>query len=166
MKLAIVGTGYVGLVTGTCLAETGNDVTCVDCDAGKIKRLVRGEAPIYEPGLAELISRNAAAGLLHFTTDLAAAAGDAKIIFLAVGTPPADDGSVDLTALWTVVGDLAPHLPKEAIVVLKSTVPVGTNAAVTARLGQLTGRGPGYRVPPAWPTTPSSSRKGRPSTTS
>jgi UDPglucose 6-dehydrogenase len=78
--------------------------------------------------------------LLHFTTDLAAAAEDAKIIFLAVGTPPADDGSVDMTALWTVVADLAPHLPPSAIVVLKSTVPVGTNAAVTARLRELTGR--------------------------
>jgi UDPglucose 6-dehydrogenase len=142
MKLAIVGTGYVGLVTGTCLAETGNDVTCVDCDARKIERLLRGEAPIYEPGLAELISRNAAAGLLHFTTDLAAAAADAKAVFLAVGTPPADDGSVDLSALWTVVDDLAPHLAEGAIVVLKSTVPVGTNAAVSARLRQLTGRGP------------------------
>ena len=102
--------------------------------------------PIYEPGLAELISRNAAAGLLHFTTDLAAAAAEAKIIFLAVGTPPADDGSVDLSALWTVVDDLAPHLAEDAIVVLKSTVPVGTNAAVSARLRQLTGRGPGAPV--------------------
>ena len=148
MKLAIVGTGYVGLVTGTCLAETGNDVTCVDCDARKIERLLRGEAPIYEPGLAELISRNAAAGLLHFTTDLAAAAADAKAVFLAVGTPPADDGSVDLSALWTVVDDLAPHLAEGAIVVLKSTVPVGTNAAVSARLRQLTGRGPGAPRPP------------------
>ena len=143
MKLAIVGTGYVGLVTGTCLAETGNDVTCVDCDARKIERLLRGEVPIYEPGLAELISRNAAAGLLHFTTDLAAAVASAKIVFLAVGTPPADDGSVDLSALWTVVGDLAPHLAADSIVVLKSTVPVGTNAAVSARLRELTGHGPG-----------------------
>ncbi len=140
MKLAIVGTGYVGLVTGTCLAETGNDVTCVDCDVWKIERLLRGDVPIYEPGLTELISRNVAAGLLHFTTDLASSAGEAKIIFLAVGTPPADDGSVDLSALWTVVGDLAPHLPKDAIVVLKSTVPVGTNATVSSRLRALTGR--------------------------
>jgi len=140
MKLAIVGTGYVGLVTGTCLAETGNDVTCVDCDVEKIERLLRGESPIYEPGLAELVSRNAAAGLLHFTTDLTAAVADAKIIFLAVGTPPADDGSVDLSALWTVVDDLAPHLADDAIVVLKSTVPVGSNAAVTARLRALAGR--------------------------
>jgi len=140
MKLAIVGTGYVGLVTGTCLAETGNDVTCVDCDVRKIERLLRGEAPIYEPGLSELISRNAAAGLLHFTTDLSAAAAEAKIIFLAVGTPPADDGSVDLSAIWTVVEDLAPLLADDAIVVLKSTVPVGSNAAVAARLRELTGR--------------------------
>ncbi len=140
MKLAIVGTGYVGLVTGTCLAETGNEVTCVDCDAGKIERLVRGEVPIYEPGLTELISRNVAAGLLGFTTDLASAAAAAKIIFLAVGTPPADDGSVDLSAIWTAVDDLAPHLAEDAIVVLKSTVPVGTNAAVSARLRQRTQR--------------------------
>jgi len=143
MKLAIIGTGYVGLVTGTCLAETGNDVTCVDCDARKIERLENGEVPIYEPGLSELVARNVDAGLLHFTTDLAEAVATAKIIFLAVGTPPADDGSVDMTALWKVVDDLAPHLPPEAIVVLKSTVPVGTNATVTARLRELTGRGPG-----------------------
>jgi UDPglucose 6-dehydrogenase len=140
MKLAIVGTGYVGLVTGTCLAETGNDVTCVDCDAKKIERLKQGEVPIYEPGLAELIERNVAAGLLHFTTDLAAAVEDSRIIFLAVGTPPADDGSVDMTALWSVVDELAPHIAADAVVVLKSTVPVGTNAAVTARLRELTGR--------------------------
>ena len=160
MKLAIVGTGYVGLVTGTCLAETGNDVTCVDCDARKIERLLRGEVPIYEPGLAELISRNAAAGLLHFTTDLAAAAAEAKIIFLAVGTPPADDGSVDLSALWTVVDDLAPHLAPDAIVVLKSTVPVGTNAAVSARLRQLTGRGPGAPAAPRVANNPEFLKEG------
>ncbi len=160
MKLAIVGTGYVGLVTGTCLAETGNDVTCVDCDARKIERLAHGEAPIYEPGLAELISRNAAAGLLHFTTDLVAAAAEAKIIFLAVGTPPADDGSVDLSALWTVVNDLAPHLADGAIVVLKSTVPVGTNAAVTARLRGLTGRGPGVPGAPRVANNPEFLKEG------
>jgi UDPglucose 6-dehydrogenase len=140
MKLAIVGTGYVGLVTGTCLAETGNEVICVDCDAKKIERLKQGEVPIYEPGLAELIERNVAAGLLHFTTNLAAAAGESRIIFLAVGTPPSDDGSVDMTALWSVVEELAPHLTEDAIVVLKSTVPVGTNAAVSQRLRELTGR--------------------------
>jgi len=141
VKIVIVGTGYVGLVTGTCLAETGNHVTCVDCDRAKIDRLNRGEIPIYEPGLAELVGRNAADGRLLFTTDLAAAVAGAKLIFLAVGTPPADDGSVDLTALWAVVGQIAPYLPADAIVVLKSTAPVGTNAAVSARLQELTGRG-------------------------
>jgi UDPglucose 6-dehydrogenase len=140
MKLSVVGTGYVGLVTGTCLAETGNDVTCVDSDRQKIERLRRGEVPIYEPGLEELVQRNVAAGLLRFSSELADAVEGAKLIFLAVGTPPADDGSVDLAALWSVVEDLAPRLGPETILVLKSTVPVGTNAAVTARLRQLTGR--------------------------
>lgn len=140
MKITVVGTGYVGLVTGTCLAETGNDVDCVDCDSGKIDLLRRGTIPIYEPGLAELVQRNTAAGRLHFSNDLAAGAGSARLVFLAVGTPPADDGSVDLTALWAVVEELAPHLASDAVVVLKSTVPVGTNAAVTDRLDRLTGR--------------------------
>ena len=140
MKIAVVGTGYVGLVTGTCLAETGNEVACVDCDERKVALLGRGDIPIYEPGLAELVARNTAEGRLTFTTDLPAAARDAKLIFLAVGTPPQPDGSVDLTALWAVVDALAPHLATDAIVVLKSTVPVGTNAAVTARLRAATGR--------------------------
>jgi UDPglucose 6-dehydrogenase len=140
MKLAIVGTGYVGLVTGTCLAETGNEVTCVDNNPAKIEMLLRGEAPIYEPGLAELIERNASAGLLHFTTDLAKAVSEAQVVFLAVGTPPSDDGSVDLSAVWSVVDAMADHLTPNAIVVLKSTVPVGTNARVTARLREKTGR--------------------------
>ena len=140
MNIAVVGTGYVGLVTGTCLAETGNDVTCVDCDRKKIDVLNRGEAPIYEPGLTELVRRNAGAGRLRFSTDLAAAAGAAKLVFLAVGTPSADDGSVDLSALWVVVEQIAPQLREDAIVVCKSTVPVGTNAAVSRRLAELTGR--------------------------
>ena len=114
MKIAVVGTGYVGLVTGTCLAETGNDVTCVDCDRKKIDVLNRGHVPIYEPGLAELVARNVAGGRLQFTTDLAAAAKKARLVFLAVGTPPADDGSVDLSALWSVVDQLAPHLAPDA----------------------------------------------------
>ncbi len=140
MKITVVGTGYVGLVTGTCFAETGNDVTCVDCDQRKIDMLNQGEIPIYEPGLSELVRRNADDGRLHFTTDLASATAKAKLVFLGVGTPPADDGSVDLSALWTVVEQIAPHLRKDAIVVLKSTVPVGTNAAVTEQLKKLTGR--------------------------
>jgi len=140
MRIAVIGTGYVGLVTGTCLAETGNDVICVDSDQEKVSMLLRGEIPIYEPGLAELVLRNAADGRLTFTTDLGAAVRKAQLVFLAVGTPPAPDGSVDLSALWAVVEGLAPHLPAEAVVVLKSTVPVGTNTAVTARLRTLTGR--------------------------
>jgi len=140
MKISVIGTGYVGLVTGTCLAETGNDVVCVDCDRKKIDILNRGHIPIYEPGLAEIVARNVAGGRLHFTTDLAAAAAKSRIVFLAVGTPPADDGSVDMTALWSAVEGVAPHLPAGCIVVCKSTVPVGTNARVAARLKELTGK--------------------------
>ena len=140
MKIAIVGAGYVGLVTSTCLADSGNEVTCIDIDREKIERLNRGEAPIYEPGLAELIERNFEAKRLRFTTDLAAAVPRRRLVFLAVGTPPAADGSADLSSLWTVVKQLAPHLAKNAIVVTKSTVPVGTNAGIAARLKELTGR--------------------------
>ncbi len=140
MRIAVVGTGYVGLVTGTCLAETGNEVTCVDSDRAKIERLRQADVPIYEPGLAELILRNVAAGRLQFTVDLPAAVAPAALVFVAVGTPSADEGSVDLSAVWSVVEQMAPALNREAIVVLKSTVPVGTNAAVTRRLEQLTGR--------------------------
>ncbi|MEN6498294.1 MAG: UDP-glucose/GDP-mannose dehydrogenase family protein [Thermoguttaceae bacterium] len=140
MQITVVGTGYVGLVTGTCLAETGNDVTCVDCDGEKVELLRQGKVPIYEPGLSELVQRNVESGRLRFTTDLPAATAVARLVFLAVGTPAADDGNVDLSALWAVVDAIAPDLPPEAIVVLKSTVPVGTNAAVTARLEKLTSR--------------------------
>src|SRR5688572_24294063 len=123
----MIGTGYVGLVTGTCFAETGNDVTCVDIDQKKIDMLKQGKLPIYEPGLAELVTRNAALKRLHFTTDLAAAVKRAKLVFLAVGTPQADDGAADLSNVWKVVDSLAPHLAPETIIVTKSTVPVGTN---------------------------------------
>ena len=140
MKIAVIGTGYVGLVTGTCFAETGNDVTCVDIDAEKVASLQRGEVPIYEPGLSELVGRNAEDGRLRFTTDLAAAVRSAKLVFLAVGTPSADDGSADLSNLWKVVEALAPHLAAGAMVVTKSTVPVGTNAAIGRRLRERTGR--------------------------
>ncbi len=140
MKITVIGTGYVGLVTGTCLAETGNDVVCVDCDRKKIDVLNRGHVPLYEPGLAELVTRNVASGRLSFTTDLAAAAGKAELAFLAVGTPPADDGSVDLSAFWSAVDQLAGHLSPSCIVVCKSTVPVGTNAKLAARLKELCGR--------------------------
>lgn len=140
MRIGMIGTGYVGLVTGTCLAETGNDVVCMDREEWKIDLLRRGRSPIYEPGLQELIDRNVAAGRLTFTTDLAAAVGGMHMVFLAVGTPPQPNGSVDLSALWQVVDQMAPHLEPDTIVVIKSTVPVGTNAAVTRRLQELTGR--------------------------
>ena len=140
MKIAMVGTGYVGLVTGTCFADSGNDVTCVDIDEEKIARLTQGEIPIYEPGLSELVVRNAAAGRLTFTTDYAEAIPDARCGFIAVGTPQTDDGSANLSGLWAVTESLAPHLAEDAIVIVKSTVPVGTNRQVAARLRELTGR--------------------------
>jgi UDPglucose 6-dehydrogenase len=140
MKIGVVGTGYVGLVTGTCFADSGNAVTCLDINAEKIARLNRGEIPIYEPGLKELVIRNAAAGRLKFTTDTATAIGAADVVFLAVGTPPAADGSADLSALWKVVDSIAPHLRPQAVVVTKSTVPVGTCAGIEQRLRERTGR--------------------------
>ena len=140
MRIAVVGTGYVGLVTGTCFANSGNTVTCLDINADKIARLNRGEIPIYEPGLAELVVRSAKAGRLLFTTDTATAIRDAQVVFLAVGTPPSADGSADLSSLWKVVDSIAPHLDPEAVVVTKSTVPVGTCAGIEARLKERTGR--------------------------
>jgi UDPglucose 6-dehydrogenase len=140
MRIGVVGTGYVGLVTGTCFADSGNTVTCLDINAEKIARLKRGEVPIYEPGLEELVERNARAGRLRFTTDTATAVGDAEVVFLAVGTPPSDDGAADLSALWKVIDSIAPHLAVEAIVVTKSTVPVGTCAEIERRLADGTGR--------------------------
>ncbi|HEX3724793.1 MAG TPA: UDP-glucose/GDP-mannose dehydrogenase family protein, partial [Pirellulales bacterium] len=140
MKIAVVGTGYVGLVAGTCLADSGNQVTCVDIDPQKVAQLSRGEIPIYEPGLAELVEHNRGAERLDFTTDLAAAIRGAKLVFLAVGTPSSDDGSANLSNLWSAVDAMAPHLESDAIVVIKSTVPVGTNAQVAQRLRQNRGR--------------------------
>jgi UDPglucose 6-dehydrogenase len=140
MRIGVVGTGYVGLVTGTCFADSGNTVTCLDINAQKIARLEAGDVPIYEPGLEELVERNYRAGRLRFTTDTATAIGDAEVVFLAVGTPPSDDGSADLSALWKVIDSIAPHLPSEAIVVTKSTVPVGTCAEIERRLAERTGR--------------------------
>jgi UDPglucose 6-dehydrogenase len=144
MKIAMIGTGYVGLVTGTCLADSGNDVTCVDIDQEKIERLEQGQIPIYEPGLSELVVRNASAGRLMFTTRTADAVRPAKLVFIAVGTPtsdrPEDKGAADLKYVWKAVEGFATHLAKDAIVVIKSTVPVGTNSKVHARLRELTGR--------------------------
>lgn len=140
MRIAVIGTGYVGLVTGTCFADSGNDVTCVDIDAAKVERLRRGEIPIFEPGLTEMVVHNSQAGRLHFTTELPGAVRKARMVFLAVGTPPSADGSADLSALWKVIDAIAPHLAGDAVVVTKSTVPVGTNSKIYSRLRELTGR--------------------------
>ncbi|TAN03845.1 MAG: UDP-glucose/GDP-mannose dehydrogenase family protein [Rhodanobacteraceae bacterium] len=126
MKLTIFGTGYVGLVTGTCLAEMGNHVLCMDVDAGKIARLERGEIPIYEPGLEPLVRRNHASGRLAFTTDAAAAVAHGDATFIAVGTPPDEDGSADMKYVLSVARSIGQHLGRYAVVVNKSTVPVGT----------------------------------------
>lgn len=139
MKITVVGTGYVGLVTGTCFADSGNDVVCVDIDEAKIQALRSGRIPIYEPGLSDLVRRNIQAGRLRFTTSLAEGAEGADVIFLAVGTPSSIDGSADLRALWTVADQLAEVLDPDTLVVTKSTVPVGSNAQLFARLKQRTG---------------------------
>ncbi len=112
MRIAVIGTGYVGLVSGTCFADSGNNVTCVDINAQKIEMLKRGEIPIYEPGLSELVLKNYAAGRLLFTTDSATAVSEAQMVYLAVGTPSGDDGAADLSALWAVVKAIAPHLTR------------------------------------------------------
>ena len=140
MKIAVIGTGYVGLVTGTCFADSGNDVTCIDIDESKIEGLKQGRIPIYEPGLEEMVVRNAEQGRLHFTTSTADGVGPAEVVYLAVGTPQGDDGAADMSAMWSVVRAIAPHLREDAIVVTKSTVPVGTNATIFGMLKELTGR--------------------------
>jgi UDPglucose 6-dehydrogenase len=126
MKLTIFGTGYVGLVTGACLAEMGNHVVCVDIDEGKVDRLNRGEIPIFEPGLEPIVRRNHANGQLEFTTDASSAIAHAQIIFIAVGTPPDEDGSADLQYVLGVAKSIGRHLDRYAVIVNKSTVPVGT----------------------------------------
>ncbi len=126
MRVSIFGTGYVGLVTGTCLAEVGNDVICIDVDAHKVARLERGEIPIFEPGLTPLVIENHAAGRLHFTTDANAAIAHGEVIFIAVGTPPEEDGSADLSHVLDVARTIGRTLSVPAVIVNKSTVPVGT----------------------------------------
>ncbi|MFY8138883.1 MAG: UDP-glucose dehydrogenase family protein [Flavobacteriales bacterium] len=126
MEIAVVGTGYVGLVTGTCFAETGNNVTCVDIDAAKVERMKAGEVPIYEPMLDVLFERNSREGRLHFTTNLAEAIAKAKIIFLALPTPPGEDGSADLSYILRVAEQLGSLITDYKVIVDKSTVPVGT----------------------------------------
>lgn len=134
MNIAIVGTGYVGLVSGTCFADTGAIVTCVDTNADKIQRLQNNDIPIYEPGLVELVQKNVKAGRLKFTTDLTSIVNDQEIIFTAVGTPPDEDGSADLTYVLQVAKTIGQSLNKYVVVVTKSTVPVGTAKKVKATI--------------------------------
>jgi UDPglucose 6-dehydrogenase len=142
MKVTIFGTGYVGLVTGACLAEMGNHVVCVDIDENKVARLRRGEIPIFEPGLEPIVRRNHANGQLEFTTDAAIAIAHAQIIFIAVGTPPDEDGSADLQYVLSVARTIGRHLDRYAVIVNKSTVPVGTADRVRAAVAtELAARG-------------------------
>jgi UDPglucose 6-dehydrogenase len=134
MKIAVVGTGYVGLVTGTCFAEVGIDVTCIDIDQRKIDNLKQGILPIYEPGLEEMVSRNVAAGRLHFSTSLAEGIKDADVAFIAVGTPPGEDGSADLKYVLAVARGIGENMNSYGVIVTKSTVPVGTAAKVRKEL--------------------------------
>jgi UDPglucose 6-dehydrogenase len=141
LKIAVLGTGYVGLVTATCLAESGNDVVGIDKDARKIAVLNEGKLPIYEPGLLELVQRNRREGRLTFTTDVAPAVRAARLIFIAVGTPQSADGDADLSSIWAVADSLGailkdtpPGPPGSRVVVMKSTVPVGTNRGIAERL--------------------------------
>jgi len=137
MKVAVVGTGYVGLVAGACFADTGNDVVCADVDAGKVARLTAGDIPIYEPGLGDLVKKNLAAGRLEFSVDVDRAIAGAEVVFLAVGTPSAADGSADLTAILDVAGRIGRQLSGNyKVVAVKSTVPCGTNAKIAAAIAK------------------------------
>lgn len=132
MKITIIGTGYVGLVSGTCLAEVGNEVLCMDVDERKIAMLKRGEIPIYEPGLEDMVKRNVAAGRLHFTTDVAESVAFGQVQFIAVGTPPDEDGSADLQYVVAAARNIGKHMQDFRVIVDKSTVPVGTADKVRA----------------------------------
>ena len=154
MKIAVVGTGYVGLVLGACLAENGNDVICVDKDEAKMRQLEAGKMPIYEPGLEEMVRRNHAEERLTFTTDLPAAVRASEIVFIAVGTPQGEDGSADLQHVLGVARDIGRAMNKYTVVVDKSTVPVGTakqvsRAAIAARDDAAVQRRQQPRVPEA-----------------
>ena len=142
MRVTIFGTGYVGLVTGTCLADVGHDVVCVDIDAAKVEGLNNGIIPIFEPGLEPMVKANHAAGRLRFTTDAASAIAHGDVVFIAVGTPPDEDGSADLKYVLAVARTIGQHLQKPAVVVDKSTVPVGTADKVRAAIAaELAARG-------------------------
>jgi len=137
MKVTIFGTGYVGLVTGTCLAEMGNHVLCIDVDVAKVARLEAGEIPIFEPGLEPLVRRNHAAGRLQFTTDAAAGIAHGEVLFIAVGTPPDEDGSADLSYVLAVARSIGEHIGSFKVVVNKSTVPVGTADRVRGAIADV-----------------------------
>ena len=136
MKIAVIGTGYVGLVVGAGLSETGNDVTCADVDQRKIDGLKENILPIYEPGLDALVERNQRQGRLHFTTDVASAVSKSEVIIIAVGTPPDEDGSADVRLVLNVAETIGEHMSREVVVVTKSTVPVGTAAKVAAAVSK------------------------------
>lgn len=136
MNITIIGTGYVGLVTGTCFAEMGTFVTCVDVDKAKIRQLQQGKSPVYEPGLDELLERNINKGRLKFQTDLSCSLDEADVVFIAVGTPPSEDGSADLRHVIDVARNIGKHLRKYTLIVTKSTVPVGTSDKVKAAIRQ------------------------------
>jgi UDPglucose 6-dehydrogenase len=137
VKIAVIGTGYVGLVVGACLAENGNDVICADVDQAKIDGLKENILPIYEPGLDGLVERNQKQGRLHFTTDVAGAVSHGEVAFIAVGTPPDEDGSADLRHVLKVAEIIGEHMKREMVIVTKSTVPVGTAAKVAAAVGKM-----------------------------
>ena len=134
MNISVIGTGYVGLVVGSCLAETGNDVVCADVVASKIEGLKKNILPIYEPGLEDLVERNQQDGRLSFTTDIASAIASADVLFIAVGTPPDEDGSADLQHVLAVAREVGRHMTREMVIVTKSTVPVGTAQKVAAEV--------------------------------
>lgn len=147
MRLSVIGTGYVGLVTGACLADVGNDVLCIDVDAAKIERLKKGEIPIHEPGLDHVVVRNVAAGRLSFSTRYADAVKHASVIFIAVGTPSGEDGSADLSHVLACARELGQRIERDTLVVVKSTVPVGTNDLVRAAMREvLAARGATFHV--------------------
>lgn len=140
MKITVIGTGYVGLVVGACFSNSGNRVTCVDVDAERIRGLERNEIPFYEPGLTEIVRRNTTAERLAFTTDAAAAVATAEVVFIAVGTPQSESGAADLSAVFEVARTIGEHAREGAIIVIKSTVPVGTTDRLRKLVAQVAGR--------------------------
>jgi len=145
-RICMIGTGYVGLVSGACLADFGHDVVCVDIDAARIERVRRGDMPIYEPGLGEIVARNSASGRIDFTTDLGTAVSRSDVVFIAVGTPAQDDGGTDLKWVMGAAEGLAPHLVGYTVVVQKSTVPVGTSRRVAAAIAKAAKKGVQFDV--------------------